>query len=126
MMLFAISLMSVLYIGYLQLLSTELQITRNHSYSEQALYVADAGIESAIMTLRSNCYWSAGFTNQACPSGSGNTYTVTVVNNYPVVVLTSSSSVGGKYSRRIVARVIVSGPTLSTPYPVRIDYWEET
>jgi type II secretory pathway component PulK len=126
MLLFAISLMSVMYIGYLQLLTTELQISRNQKYSEQALYVADAGIENSIRMLRSNYDWSAGFTNQQFPSGSGNTFTVTVTNNYPVVVLNSVSSVNGRYARRIEARIIVSGPTLSAPYPVRIDYWKET
>ena len=125
MTVFAIALMSTLVIGALHLTTTDLQIARNHQYDEEALYIAEAGIEDAIQELRSDISWDIGFSNKEYPSGSGNTYTVAVQNDYPTVVLTSTSTVRTSYSRQIEVQVYITGPPAASPYPVRLDYWKE-
>jgi Tfp pilus assembly protein PilX len=115
--------MSILIISALELLSTDLQIIDNHLRDIQATYIADAGIEDAIYELTQNFNWSTGFTDKEFPSGSGSIYTVTVENNYPLVTITSTSTVSG-IQRTIEAQVEVYGST-SPPYSVKVIYWKE-
>jgi Tfp pilus assembly protein PilX len=125
MALYAITIMSLLFIGVLWLVTTDLQISTNYLYYEQALFLADAGIEDALTQLRQNHLWSAGFSNVEFPAGSGNYYTVTVTNNYPVVVLNSTGTVRTNFVRQVAASVNVTGPPAASPYVVRVDYWRE-
>ncbi|MFH0731529.1 MAG: hypothetical protein V2A72_01230 [Candidatus Omnitrophota bacterium] len=125
---FIILVMTVLVIGYLQAATTETEIMRNHKMSTQALYIAEAGIEDAIYTIRQtgNSQWDAGFQNKEFPAGSGNTYTVVVDNsNYPSVIITSVATVSSTYQRGVEAEIAVSGPPTSAPYPVSMNYWKE-
>ena len=122
---FAIALGSVLLGGFLMIVASTLQIARYHAWSEEALYVAEAGLQSSIAQLQQNSQWNTGFSNQPFPAGSGNVYTVTVANAYPVATLNVTATVHGSYTRRILAKVMVTGAPQATPYTVRIDTWKE-
>lgn len=127
--LFIILLMSILVIGYLEIAATETQIMRNHKLSTQALYIAEAGIEDAIYTLRQtgNHNWDTGFTDKIFPAGSSSSYTVTIDNSDdPNIVIVSTGTVPGAFQRRIEVEITLSGPPSSAPYPVNINYWKET
>jgi hypothetical protein len=119
---FAIAFVAVLITAFLQVSTTDLQIVRNHQYSTRALYVAEAGIEDAIYELRQDNTWDSGFTDKAF---GGDAYTVAVSNNYPIVVIDSTSTVDGGFQRQIQVQVTISGPPSPTPYPVAVNYWKE-
>ncbi|MFQ6044171.1 MAG: PilX N-terminal domain-containing pilus assembly protein [Candidatus Poribacteria bacterium] len=123
LVLLILMVMSVLIIGALDLLTTDLKIIGNHLHDIQATYIADAGIEDAICELRQDVYWSVGFVNKEFPSGSGNIYTVTVDNSsYPLVTITSTSNVSG-FQRTIEAQLEIDD-SLTPPY-VKVIYWKE-
>lgn len=107
------------------ILLTELQIAKNDRDGKVALAAAKAGVEASINALQSNGSWAAGFSNQAGPSGSGYSYTVTVENVYPFVVLTSVGQPGGALSKTVRATCMVAGSPNTAPYRVRLDKWEE-
>ncbi len=115
--------MSTLFVGaLLRSHTSDLQITRNHLNSMKALFVADAGIEDAISELRADFTWNAGFTDQIFPSGDSSKYTVSVVNNHPLVVITSTGEANG-FIRNIEVELNIVEST--APYPVRVIYWKE-
>lgn len=126
---FIILLMSILVIGYLEVATTETEIMRNHKLSTRALYIAEAGIEDAIYTLRQagNHHWTTGFTDKIFPTGSTSSYTVTIDNSsYPSIVIISTGTVSSTYQRQIEVEITISGPPTSAPYPITITYWKET
>ena len=117
---FSLILISLLVSAFLELTTIDLQIISNHLMRNQALYIADAGIEYAISQLRTNKNWKRTPQPIELPAGSGNTYDVTY------------SSVSGKINS--VAR-LTSGQQISleakvsvkasAPYNVKIIYWRE-
>jgi hypothetical protein len=120
----AISLLSTFIISYQLITKTDLQIVSNLQNSEKAFYISEAGIEQAIMTLRSNHTWDAGFTDYEFPIDSENYFTVSVQNNYPNIVLFSEGLTNG-FTRQIELGLTISGPPEETPYPIEISYWKE-
>lgn len=118
MTLFLISLGSAFVIGFLQVSTTDLQIVRNHQYSLRALYIADTGVEDAIYNLILDSHWNAGFTNKAF---AGETYTVTITNNYPnPIIIDSVGTAGGSFQKHLRVQVTISGSK-----PPTINYWKE-
>ncbi len=118
-------LLGVLSLSLLSLMTADTEEIYNHLHSTRALTVAEAGIEHAVKMLRNDPNWNTGFAEYTFPSGSDDSYSVTVDNAaYPSVVLVSTSAVEG-FSRRVQVAVIVDGPPESTPYPVRIAAWNE-
>ena len=117
---FSLLLISLLVIAFLEVTTIDLQIISNHLMRNQALYIADAGIEYAISQLRINNNWKKTPRPIELPDGSGNTYDVTY------------SSVSGKINSvarlisgqevNLEAKVSVKG---SVPYDVKIIYWRE-
>ena len=125
---FLILFMSIFVIGFLEVATTETEIMRNHSLSNNALYIAEAGIEDAIYTLRQagNHHWDEGFTDKVFPAGSSSSYTVTVDNgDYPTIVITSTGTVSGTFQRQVEAEISISGPPVAAPYPISINQWKE-
>jgi len=122
---FALAILSVLVAALLEITAADLEIARNHLASTKALYIADAGIASAIYELRQDYQWDAGWPGGVTfPDGSSGSYAVTVTNNYPSVTIVSTGNWGG-FERKLEANVSISGPPQSPPYPVRITYWKE-
>lgn len=122
MTVFIIAFCAILITAYLQISTTDLQIVRNQQYSTRALYIAEAGVEDAIYELRQDNTWAAGFTAKAF---AGDTYTVTVANNDPTVVIDSTSTVDGSFQRHIQVQLTISGPPQAIPYPIVANYWKE-
>lgn len=118
---FVIALASVMVTGYLLMATTELQVAHHQIMSQKALYVADAGFQSAIAQLEQDPSWSVGFGQTEFMAGSY--YTVSVENAYPTVTLNVTATVASSYVAHITACVVVSGAPLSAPYLVRTDTW---
>lgn len=120
--LIVMSVLSLLAISSFELLTASIQIIANHRHDLQAMYIADAGIEDAIDHLRDDPGWSAGL-DVEFPTGSGNTYTVSIDNSgYPIIVITSTGTIQN-FQRTLEAEVEVIGS--SSPYSVVMTYWKE-
>jgi type II secretory pathway component PulK len=118
---FSLIIISLLVTAFLELTTIDLQIISNHLMRNQALYIADAGIEYAISQLRINKNWKQTLRPIELPVGSGNTYDVTY------------SSVSGKINsmaklasgQEITLEAKVSVKTGAPFYAVKIIYWRE-
>ena len=101
--------------GILEMTTEELQLMQNQLYAANAMCTAEAGLNDAFASIRSNSGWTTGFTNKAFNSGS---YTVTVAGTLPNRTITSTGTSSQGYIVRIAADVTIS--TVS-PYKIRID-----
>jgi len=112
---FAIALIATITMGILEMTTEELQLMQNQLYAANAMCTAEAGLNDAFASMRSNSSWTTGFTNKAFNSGS---YTVTVTGTLPDRTITSTGTSSQGYIVRIAAYVTVN--TVS-PYKIRID-----
>ena len=118
---FSLIIISLLVTAFLEFTTIDLQIISNHLMRNQALYIADAGIEYAISQLRINKNWKQTLRPIELPVGSGNTYDVTY------------SSVSGKINSKatlvsgqeVTLEAKVSVKTGASFYAVKIIYWRE-
>jgi type II secretory pathway component PulK len=112
---FAIALIATITMGILEMTTEELQLMQNQLYAANAMCTAEAGLNDAFASIRSNSSWTTGFTNKAFNGGS---YTVTVTGTLPDRTITSTGTSSQGYIVRIAADVTIS--TVS-PYKIRID-----
>ena len=123
--------LSLLTVNSFEMLSGSIRISRNHKDDLQALYVAEAGIEDAIIQLRYDRYWHAGFLDPG-KDFNGNKYIVEVENPDPdsgsqdIVKITSTGKVGN-FSRVLEAQAKIIGTEEFSPleYSVAVLYWKE-
>ncbi len=121
--LIVMAVLALLTMSSLDMLTVNVQISGNHERELKASYIADAGIEDAIDRLRDDPNWNAGLTNVEFPTGSGNTYTVTIDNSgYPLIVITSTGTVPN-FQRSLEVQVKITGS--SSPYKATTIYWKE-
>jgi len=115
-----ISVMSISILGYLQSLTSYVQTGAFYQKTQKALYISEAGIEDGLFELKEDQTWTSGISNKEFPLGSGNHYSVTVTNNYPVISLVSTGTEASGISQRIRIRAI-----MGTNRIARIDRWEQ-
>jgi type II secretory pathway component PulK len=115
--LFTLIIISLLVVAFLAITTTDLQIISNHLSRNQALYIADAGVEYAVARIRYNRS-SFAVSQIAFPPGS---YNVTYTNTTGTVASNGTLSSGPVV--RLQARIsVVENGTLDT---VRIISWRE-
>ena len=85
----------------------------------QASIIADAGVETAIFELRQDNAYSGTGGDVEFPSGSGNTYNVTVAGD----TITSIGTIDSSFSRTLEVTFALCGS--SAPYLVMINTWKE-
>jgi hypothetical protein len=112
---FAIALLTTITVGILVMTTEELQLMQNQLFAVNAMCTAEAGLNDAFASIRSNSGWTTGFTNKAFNSGS---YTVTIAGTLPNRTITATGTSSQGYIARIAADITVS--TVS-PYKIRID-----
>jgi Tfp pilus assembly protein PilX len=120
--LFISLILAVLVIAFLNMSSIDLNLVKNHMYSLKAYYIAEAGVADAINQIRLNgpladTQWQASF-----PSGSSDTYTVSVSQSSSVIT-SAGIAYTANFSRTLEVKVNVSGG--SSPYTVSINQWKE-
>jgi len=117
--------LSLLTVNSFEMLSGSIRISRNHKDDLQALYVAEAGIEDAVIQLRVSRNWIAGFDEK---DFDGNKYTVvvTVGTDNSVITLLSTGK-AGNFQRTLEAQVKIIGTEEFSPleYSVAVLYWKE-
>ena len=113
-------IVSLLVVALLQFSTIDLQIVSNHYLRNQALYMADAGVEYAISRLKnSKVDFSSG--NIYLPSSSGHFYNVTY--SLSSSKITSGGTLASGEQVSLEAKVSVTGA--SAPYQVKILHWRE-
>ena len=118
--LFTLIIISLLLISFLELTTTDLQIVSNHLTRDEALYIADAGVEYAVSQLRNNKNWQVSNETTPFPSGSSNTYAVTYPVDSGIIRSTGRLITGGQVTLEV--KVSVTG---NAPYKVKIIYYRE-
>jgi len=112
---FAIALVATITMGILVMTTEEVELIDNQLYAAQAMCAAEAGLNDAFASIRSNSSWTTGFTNKAFNGGS---YTVTVTGTLPNRTITSTGTSSQGYIARMATDVTIN--TVS-PYKIRID-----
>ncbi len=107
MCLFVLSLVSVWVISMFQSATVYQSALRNTIEYEQALYLANAGVQHAVAELESNLTWRGTVTAGGYP-GTGS-YSATAVNGAIAgTVDITSSGVSGSATRRLQAAVLIN------------------
>jgi Tfp pilus assembly protein PilX len=122
---FAIAFLSLLAVTMFDQATTDLTILRNHTSGLTALYAAQAGIADAIVSVRAVPATGIPVSGWLpMPDGTTCGYSATIVNQCPVVTITSTGTAIG-FTRRVRAVIVVAGPPALAPYPVQIVKWQE-
>lgn len=120
--LFTLLIVSLLVVAFYEFTIIDLQISSNHLKRNQALYIADAGVEYAISRLknsRSNLSQLVEF-----PSGSGNNYNVNVTSvDISAKIILSTGRLASGEAVGLEAKVSVLG--INPPYRLKIISWRE-
>ncbi len=127
--LFTALMLGTLVVGFLLLTAIDLNLVRNHKYSLQAYYVAEAGIVDAIDKIQRNeltihgdewYEWEDDF-----PQGASSSYNVAVVPG-PTNVITSTGFVpAANFSRTLEVHVKVVSESEYPPFKVSIKHFKE-
>ena len=112
---FAVSLLSVLTMGMLQINTEELQLMRNQIYAAHALTTAQAGLNDALSQIRLDDQWAGPYAGKPFNGGS---YDVTVSGSLPNLVIISQGTSAQGFVARVQVNVTVSSVS---PYKIRID-----
>ena len=121
LVIFTMAFVAVLAVAVLDVAATDLGILRNHQNSLKALYAAQAGLQTALASLRTDCQSSGTVSGSI---GTNGQYTALIENNRPLVTVTSTGKAAG-FVRTVRARVVVAGPPVQAPFPVRVEWWRE-
>lgn len=107
--LFIVTVTAALVIGAWDRQTYQMTALRNTVCYEQALYLAGAGVHHALAELEADPAWRTGVPLTQFPTGSGNTYSATVVDSTGnTVVVTGTGTVAG-VTRTLSATVDVGG-----------------
>jgi hypothetical protein len=76
---------------------------RNTLAWDKARYMSEAGVQHACAVLDANPTWRTGIPSTEFPSGSGCTYSVTVVDGASNTIVVTSTGTAGGVSRKLTA-----------------------
>jgi type II secretory pathway component PulK len=111
--LFTLMLVSLLVVAFLEITTIDLQIVSNHLSRNQAVYLADAGVEDALNRLKSSkSNFSSGLIT--LPAGSGNTYNVTYASASGRITSVGRLSAGVQVTLEV--KVPVTGTSVKIIY----------
>ena len=123
LVLFTVLILATLTIGLLNLTAIDANLVKNHMYSLQAYYIAEAGIADAIGNIRLSgvlpVTWQRTF-----PAITTNTYNVDVESGSPAIIKSTGTVTNANFSRTLEVLVNVTGT--AAPYDVSITQWKET
>ncbi|MFC1782151.1 hypothetical protein ACFL02_01030 [Planctomycetota bacterium] len=122
MTVFAMAMLGILVIAMLSTATTDLQLVKNHIYSQQAHYIAEAGIADAIDRIQQDTVGS-GEWETVFPPGATNKYQVVVSEDSPVVIRATGIVESAGFSKILEVKLRVTGS--SAPYRVSIAQWKE-
>ena len=106
---FVVLVMSIMVISALKMQTSRMASVRNTTAYEQALYLAGAAAHHALAELEADSSWRDGLTNIEFPSGSGNTYSVTISDDPPTGVTIDATGTADGITRKLQLSVSVGG-----------------
>ena len=85
--------------------TTMLQYTANRNTLawDKSRYMAEAGVQHACALLEADYTWRTGIPATEFPTGSGNTYSVTVADGANYTIVITSTGTSGGVSRYLTA-----------------------
>jgi len=109
LVLFMMAVTSTIVLGVITSNTSQLAALRNSADYERALYVAGAGIHHALAKLEADSNWRNGLSSVAFPSGSSDSYSVTVVDGEGDEVTITSTGTAGQVTRKLEVTVELGG-----------------
>jgi hypothetical protein len=119
---FATLILATLIIAFINITSIDLTLVKNHMYSSQAYYIAEAGVADAINRIRLNGPLSDTQWQEIFPPDTSDTYDVSVSQD-STVITSMGLAATSNFSRALEVKVSVTGS--SSPYKVSINQWKE-
>jgi hypothetical protein len=92
---FVMAMCTAVVVAVLETEMLQMTAVRHTLSYESALYLAGAGAHHALAELEADPAWRTGIPPTEFPSGSGNTYSVTVVDGGSGVIVTGVGIAGG-------------------------------
>ena len=105
--LFVMTIASMSLLGLLGSVTSQMAAQRNTMQSEQALYLAGAGVHHAVAELEQDSSWTTGIPNT--PSSGSEYYSATVTPQGDGTVVISGVGVAGSVTRRLEVTVDFDG-----------------
>lgn len=112
-------ILATLVMGFASISSIDLDLVKNHMYSLKAYYIAEAGVADTIDKIQRGVSIPSGAI--PFPSGSLDTYTVSVDSNSTIT--STGAAATSNFRRTLKVKVSKSGSL--PPYNVSIKQWEE-
>ncbi len=107
--LFILSIVSLLVLGMLDSATLNLSTARNTADYERAAYLAGAGVHHALAELEQNKNWRGVIPSTEFPSGSGRTYSSTIVDGAANEVIITGIGLSGGVARSLQVTVEIGG-----------------
>jgi type II secretory pathway component PulK len=101
MTLFVVSIITVMVVSVYELQLAQWAAVRNTSDYEKALYLAGAAVHHALAEIEDDADWRAGIASTEYPSGSGQTYSATVVDDTSGMVVITASGTANDVTRKL-------------------------
>jgi Tfp pilus assembly protein PilX len=120
--LFAAVLLATLIMGMASMTAVDAGLVKNHMYSMQAYYIAEAGAADAIDRIQQQGTLATTDWETFFPA-SPDKYTVSVSQGATTVITSTGLASTANFTRQLEIGVYISGS--SAPYAVLINYWKE-
>ena len=101
MVLFVVSIITVMVVSVYEMQLAQWAAVRNTADYERALYLAGAAVHHALAEIEDDADWREGIASTEHPSGSGQTYSATVVDNAGGMVVITGSGTAGEVTRKL-------------------------
>ena len=101
MVVFVVSIITVMVVSVYEMQLAQWAAVRNTADYERALYLAGAAVHHALAEIEDDADWRAGIASTEHPSGSGQTYSATVVDNAGGMVVITGSGTAGEVTRKL-------------------------
>lgn len=99
--LFALTMCGLMVIAIWDTETSQLASLRHVGYYERAGYLAGAAVQEACVYLEADKTWRAGVSSTQFPSGSGDTYSATVVSGAGNRAIVTGTGVSGGVTRTL-------------------------
>lgn len=107
--LFVVAVASALVVGILDTCAAQYGAARNSTNYEAAQYLAGAAVQHALAELEQDNAWTTGIPATEFPSGSGRTYSASVVAGAGNTVVVTGSGTAGPVTRKLEVTVSLGG-----------------
>jgi type II secretory pathway component PulK len=98
---------SAIVIAMVDMVTLQMTAIRNTSAWDKARYMAEAGIADGLCQLENDNAWRTGITSTEFPTGSGNTYSLTITDPGTGTLTLTATGISGGFTRKVEATVVI-------------------